>query len=318
VGLLNLQDRIEFYTRAHVLDDDGGYTKAFDEDAALGMAAKGIEVACYEWWPDLIIIVSGFFIPPTTWAVLTQRPHHVVYWATESPYEDDRQARPAELADTVVLNDPTNVDRFRTVHNPNTHYLPHSYDPDIHHPGKRRPSLTCDFGFCGTGFPSRVEFFEAVDWAGVDVKLGGNWMNLEAGSPLLPFLTDPAGDCMDNVRTADLYRSARISANLYRKEHSEGGHSDGWAMGPREVELAACGTFYLREPRPEGDRLFPMLPTFTESDEFSDLLRWWLNHPGRAVEAATQARAAVVDRTFTTTAASLLRLVELSGRKRAA
>lgn len=318
VGVLNLDDRVEFYSRAHVLDDDGAYTKAFDETAALGMAAKGIEVACYEWWPDVVVIVSGFFIPPTTWAVLSQRPHHVVYWCTESPYEDDRQERPARHVDTVILNDPTNVGQFVRDINPNTHYLPHSYDPDVHHPGKRRPSLACDFGFVGTGFPSRVEFFEAVDWDGISVKLGGNWLSLEEGSPLTGFLHDEPGDCMDNLTTADLYRSARVSANLYRREHSDNAHADGWAMGPREVELAACGTFFLRDPRPEGDRLLSALPTFTDSQEFSDKLRWWLAHPELAADAARLARAAIVDRTFTNTAAQLLRIVEAAGTRRAA
>lgn len=33
-------------------------------------------------------------------------------------------------------------------------------------------------------------------------------------------------------------------------------------------KLAACGTFFARDPRPEGDELFPMLPTFTDPGEF--------------------------------------------------
>jgi len=318
VGVFNLDDRIEFYTRAHVQQDDGTYTKAFSDNDAMLMAAKGIETVCYEWWPDVVIVVSGFFIPPQVWGVLTRRPHHVVYWCTESPYEDDRQGQPGRYVDTVVLNDPTNLDQFVADINPNTHYIGHSYDPDVHHRGGRRPSLACDFGFVGTAFPSRIDFFEAVNWDGINVKLAGNWQGLEPSSPLTPFLHDEPDRCMDNIVTADLYRSCRVSANLYRKEHSEHGHAEGWAIGPREIELAACGTFFLREPRPEGDALFPMLPTFTESDEFSDKLRWWLARPELAAEAATQACAVIADRTFTNTAAELLRIVERVGTRRAA
>jgi spore maturation protein CgeB len=318
VGVFNLDDRLEFYTRAHIQNDDGEYKQAFTNEAAIEMAAKGIETMCYEWWPDIIVVVSGFFIPPTVWGVLSQRPHHVVYWATESPYEDDRQGRPGRYVDTVVLNDPTNLDQFRAEINPNTHYFPHSYDPAIHRPGKPSKRLACDFGFVGTGFPSRVDFFEAVNWDGINAKFGGNWRWLEEGSPLNPFLLHAAGDCMSNNVTASLYRSSRASANLYRKEHSDEAHADGWAMGPREVELAACETFFLREPRPEGDQLFPQLPTFEESDEFSDKLRWWLAHPQLAADAARAARAAIADRTFTNTAARLLRVVDAFGTKRAA
>ena len=152
VAELNLSDRLEFYARAEIKGGDDIYVKAFSDDAAVAMAAKGIEAALYEWWPDVVVIVSGFFVPPALWGLLSKRPHHVVYWATESPYEDDRQGRGARFADTVILNDPTNLDQYRADINERTFYLPHSYDPDIHHPGNGDPDH--DFVFVGTGFPS--------------------------------------------------------------------------------------------------------------------------------------------------------------------
>jgi hypothetical protein len=81
-------------------------------------------------------------------------------------------------------------------------------------------------------------------------------------------------------------------------------------MGPREVELAACGSFFMREPRGEGDDLFPMLPTFTTPAEFESQLRWWLAHPQERKAAAVAAQAAIADRTFTNTAARLLSIVD--------
>lgn len=309
VATLNLDDRLDFYAGAYV-QRNGEFVKAFEREAAFEMAAKGIEVACYEFWPDIVIIMTGWYIPPITWGILAKRPHHTVLWCTESPYEDDRQARPARYADTVILNDPTNLDRFRIDVNPNTYYLPHSYDPDVHHPGKAVPDLACDFGWVGTAFPSRLEFFEAVDWSDIDVKVGGQWRWMAPDSPLRGALVHDIDQCMDNTQTADLYRSAKVSANLYRKEHSDGGHADGWAMGPREVELAACGTFFLREPRGEGDELFPMLPTFSDPGEFGDLVRYYVKHDAARIQGAERARAAIVDRTFKNTTAELLRLTE--------
>lgn len=310
VASLNLDDRLEFYSSAYLKQTDGTYQKALSVEAAYTMAAQGIEIACYEAWPDIVIVVSGWFIPPKVWGVLHERPHHVVYWGTESPYEDDRQAQAARYVDTVILNDPVNLDWYRDKINANTFYLPHSYDPDIHYPGPADPDLICDFGFTGTGFPSRIEFLEAVDWANIDVKLGGNWKYLEEDSPLLPYLIHDREQCMPNRVTADLYRSAKIGANLYRKEHSIDATADGWAMGPREVELAACGAFFLREPRGEGDEVLSMLPTFTNSDEFSEQLHWWLAHPNERVEVAAAARAAILDRTFKHTVSNLLQIVE--------
>lgn len=312
VGTYNLDERLEFYTRAHVRQDDGTYTKAFDDQAAVELAAIGLENICYEWWPDVVVIVSGFFIPPRLWDVFRHRPHHVVYYCTESPYEDDRQANGARYADTVILNDPTNLDWFRGEVNKRTFYMPHSYDPDVHHPGSGAP--TCDFAFVGTGFPSRIAWLERVDWSGIDVKLGGHWKGLTDDSPLARFVVHDRAECMDNTDAADLYRSARASANLYRKETSEGGTADGWAMGPREVELAACGTFFFREPRGEGDTLFPLLPHLPSVDEFGDHLRWWLSHDRQRQRAIDGARMAILDRTFKNSAARLLELIESAGR----
>jgi spore maturation protein CgeB len=69
-------------------------------------------------------------------------------------------------------------------------------------------------------------------------------------------------------------------------------------MSPREVELAACGTPYLAEPRGENRAVLPMMPTFTDPDDFGRKLRWWLAHPDERLEVAEAAREAVADRTF--------------------
>ena len=77
-------------------------------------------------------------------------------------------------------------------------------------------------------------------------------------------------------------------------------------MGPREVELAACGTFYLTEPRGENRQVLPMVPTFTGPGDFELQLRWYLAHPKARDEITRAARAAIADRTFTHHAGQLL------------
>jgi spore maturation protein CgeB len=303
----NLDDRLNFYTSAHVKTPDGDWRRALEYNAACRLAAKGIEQACYEWWPHVVIIMSGFFIPPDVIRLMRERGHHVVIWGTESPYEDARQAELAMHADTLIVNDPTNLEQLRCAQ-PRTWYIPHSYDPAIHHPDGRK-GREVDFAFVGTGYPSRVEFFEKVDWDGITASISGNWRNIAYDSPIRRFLPDEPDQCVNNSDAAAIYRSTRVAANLYRKEAQADGLSDGWAMGPREVELAACGTFFAREPRGEGDELLWMLPTFTEPAELGDIIRFYLNHPEQRRELAKQARAAVADRTFKNAAAELLRLV---------
>jgi spore maturation protein CgeB len=314
VADVNLDDRLDFYEQSYIKTPAGEYVKAVSTENAVRMAAKGIETACYEVWPEVVILTSGFFVTPETLAVLRRRPHHVVLWCTESPYEDSRQLNFAPYVDTIILNDPTNIEQFRQV-NARTFYLPHSFDPDIHHPG---PSdQRSDFAWVGTGFPSRMDFFEQVEWKDLRVVLGGMWRGLDPDSPLRRYLlSDDLEECCDNATAADLYRGCTVSANLYRKESTDVDHSDGWAMGPREVELAATGTFFLREPRGEGDDLLNMLPTFREPGEFSELLHYYVAHAAKARDLGAQARAAVADRTFTKTTARLLDLIDSSAVSR--
>lgn len=304
VGDFNFDDRLDFYASAQI-DKDGDVRKAFDREGAVRLAAKGILSTCYEFWPDVVLVVSGFFVPDETIDIIRSRGHKAVLLCTESPYEDDRQIAKAARFDLVLVNDPTNLDKFRAVQ-PETYYVPHAYSPARHHPGPASPDMACDFAFVGTGFPSRVEFFESIDWTGLDVTLAGSWSALSDDSPLVKFIAHRRDWCIDNAEAAELYRSAKTSLNLYRREANDAALEKGWAMGPREVELAACGSFFLRDPRPEGDELFPMLPTFTEAAEVRPLLDWWLAHDIERGEAAMKAQAAIADRTFAANAAWLL------------
>lgn len=300
----NLGDRLRFYTHA-MLEVDGELRNAFQYEAACELAAKGLESVCYEWWPDIVIVVSGFFVPPSVYKVMRARKHHVVLLCTESPYEDNRQVMMADSADTVILNDPTNLDEFLD-YNPRTIYVPHGYDPEVHKPGPVRPELASDFAFVGTGYPSRIEFLEQVGWGDLNVRLEGHWREVRDNSPLRPFCPTDLTQCIDNSDAVDIYRSTKVSANLYRKEAGSPELAEGWSVGPREVELAACGTFFLREPRGEGDELFPMLPTVTSPADFGEQVQWWATHDSERLAAAELARKAVADRTFDANAARLL------------
>jgi hypothetical protein len=214
----------------------------------------------------------------------------------------------AQHCDLVLLDDPTNLERFREV--TRAEYFPQCYRPGVHRPGPPVDDMACDLGFVGTGFPSRVRFFEALDLRGIDTILAGNWQLLHEASPLRPFVVHKLDECLDNERAADLYRSARVGLNLYRREASQAATAAGVATGVREVEMAACGLLFLRDPRPEGDELLAMLPTFGSPEEAGEQLRWWLAHDDDREAAARKACEAVADRTFDALAARLLRLLD--------
>lgn len=297
VANANFAARLEWYERA---------CKSMDQttEEAVNLACESVRSFVSDMWPDVVIVTSGFYINNLSLDVFRAHGHKVVMLHTESPYEDDRQLKRAEHVDVNVLNDPTNIDRFPK----GTIYLPHSYDPDIHHPGPSAAPPT-DFAMVGTGYPSRIEYLEAVDWTGIDALLAGNWQDVTDDSPLYPLLGHARDECYPNELAADLYRSTRSSLNLYRKEATHADLVEGWAMGPREVELAACGTFYLTEERGENREVLPMIPTISGPDDFAEQLRWWLDHDTERDKAAQKALAAVADRTFHTSARRLLQQI---------
>lgn len=320
VACFNMDDRLALYDNA--LLEVSGETgpngemklrKALVGDQAKELAVNGLAAMMWKVRPHVLLVVSGFFVPTELLDQARRYGTRVVVLHTEEPYEVQRELALAAHADLNLINDPTHIERFLQV--APTVYSPHCYRPTVHHPGPGDPKLAADLAFVGTGFGSRRWFFEQLHAAGalegLDVLLAGNWQGVTEASPLRSYLA--SGDpekCCDNTETAQIYRSAGMSLNLYRREFDDGGQAEGVAMGPREVEMAACGTFFLRDPRPEGDEVLGMLPRFADPGEAGDLIRWWHAHPDQRAAAAAAAREAIADRTFLQSATQLLRLFD--------
>jgi hypothetical protein len=315
----NLNDRLIFYSSA-LLDtgekDEEGHQivrQAMTHEQAWAAATQGLTHACYTFWPDVILFVSAFFMTAPILMTLRQRGHKLVVLHTESPYQDDEQLVRGSLAHLNLLNDPVNLARFRQ--DGPAEYMPHAYRPAQHHPryGPVDPAKASDLCFIGTAFRSRIEFFEAMDLAGIDVLIGGNdWGSISPDSPLAPFVGSGLGnpDCVDNTQATDLYQHAKAGINFYRREAEVTWTGEAYAMGPREVEMAATGLFFLRDPRGESDEVFGgILPSFDSPADASEKLRWWLAHDAEREEAARKARAAIAGRTF---AANVRRFLELA------
>ncbi len=324
VESFNSDDRIQFYGHALISTGDTDETghplvrRAMSDSDALRMAMQGISHAAFTFWPDVVLFVSGFFVTPGIMGLLQQRRMKVVLLATESPYQEKMQLDRAQCSDITLLNDPVNIEQYRDL-GITAEYAPHAYRPNIHYPRGTYepvvPDLNADLAFIGTGFASRVDFFERMDLTGLDVLLGGCWPMAQHSS-LRQYMGHDIEECVPNDEAAEVYRNAKCGINFYRREYDEadtpedGIHATPWAMGPREIEQAACGMFYLRDPRAEGDEVLDMLPTFSGPEDAGEQLRWWLAHPDEREQAALKAREAVADRTFTSNAKRLLKLLD--------
>jgi hypothetical protein len=309
----NLDRRLSFYDQALLADDltdaDGRQAvhKALTREQAIELAANGILSACYQTWPDVVMAVSAFFTPSWMLEVIRARNHKIVMLFTESPYQDGMQLEMAKFADISLVNDPVNLTAYGE-HGPAA-YMPHAYRPAVHYPASS-PAREYDLAFVGTGFPSRVRFFEQMNLQGLRTRFEGVWMDLPPESPLRNWADFSQDGCVGNAETAAIYRSSRTGINFYRREAEDAHTGEGWACGPREIEMAACGLWFARDPRPESDNLFPMLPAFSSPQEASEHVRWAVTHEAAREKAAVAARKAIAGRTFDSHAKTLLAMLD--------
>jgi spore maturation protein CgeB len=324
----NTNDRLSFYGHVRMPEHDKEACTHCEQvptrqavtsnEGIMTLAMDGLYKELYRFWPDVVFFVSGFYMTAPMLQVIRTRRHKIVILHTESPYQDDEQMMRGQFADLNLLNDPVNIAAWRDMDIP-VAYMPHAYDPDVHFPAAKR-DYEADFTFIGTMFRSRAEFFSKMDFADLDVAFGGAGWDTglddypELIKPLLKYLGHPLGHCVDNDETARMYRAARVGINFYRREGESTYKGDGWAMGPREVEMAACGLFFLRDPRPESDEVFDgILPKFSSPAEASESLRWWLKNDSAREEMAGRAYERIAARTFDNNARAAAALMEEAG-----
>lgn len=306
----NYGDRLLWYEQVSLPVDGSrdAYDHALTLDEAQQLASKGIEAAMFEVWPDIVWFTAGGHIPKEIFHLARERHFTVVIHHTESPYEDDRQAVLAAegCADLHLINDPTNLDAWREWA-PNTWYVPHAYRPSLHHPYPPPPQKQ-DVVWVGSMWAERFMWWERFVKSAPDlsVRLAGNFTNAREHHPLLDLVVHDHDDCCDNDRAARLYSTAKVGLNIYRKSAERQELAYGWAMGPRELEMAACRLFFATEPRGENAEVLPMLPTFTTPEEAAEQARWWASHDKERDETAAAAQAAVAGRTFKNHAAKVL------------
>lgn len=251
---------------------------------------------------DWVLVVSGMYVPLMIVELFKRAGIRVALLLTESPYDDEQQAKWAAAADVVWTNERISVPYLRRVQ-PETHYLPHVYDAARHGPEPPDENVPAhDVLFVGTAFQERVEILSAVDWAGigVDLALYGNWDTLSDGHPLTKWVK---GDVIPNEQAVALYRRAAINLNIYRTSKGFGEDAPrivgAESLNPRALELAACGAFFLSDDRAESREVFgDLVPTFKDASELEALIVRYLNDPAERARRAAKLPQCVAGRTF--------------------
>ena len=99
-------------------------------DAIYDAGVKALEMSLRNR-TDWVIVVSAMYLHPDVIVMMRRAGLKICVLFTESPYEDEKQARVASIANVCFTNERTSVEYLRSA-NPNVFYLPHAYSPARH------------------------------------------------------------------------------------------------------------------------------------------------------------------------------------------
>jgi spore maturation protein CgeB len=255
--------------------------------------------------PDVVIVVSAMYLHPDILVLLRRAGIRVAILFTESPYDDERQARLVPWADVCWTNERTSAAAM------GIRYLPHAWAPDVHQPACDEDAdvPAHDVVFVGTGFQERIDLLSRMTFGALDVGIYGTWNLIGPRSHLRSYLR---GGYVSNAKAAALYRRAKIGLNLYRQSMGFGKdapritHAE--SLNPRAYELAATGCFTISDARAEVAEVFgDLVPTFETPDQASELLQQWAHDDRGRAAVAAQLPSAVATATWHTRAQHVIR-----------
>ena len=287
---------LAFYDKAleHWQSHNPDY-KTSVEDAPF-YASQHLIPAVIDFRPDVVLIVSGSALHRRAYDLLYKLGIPVSLLLTESPYEDEIQAKfveqgcvshafTNEILSVEWLNDKTGVE---------VTYLPHSFDPDVHKPIEVNGDYVSDVFFHGTLWPERQKLFDKLSDLPYNVRLTG--LNVIDPTEKSVFI--------DNADLARFYNGTQICLNHHRTIKSrETGHitiGEAESIGPRAYEIAACGAFQLCDgTRLELNRIFgDSVPTYTDAKDLRIKIEYFMSNESERQELARLSQERVKGCTF--------------------
>lgn len=255
--------------------------------ASSGLVERALQRRCTD-----VLVVSAMYLQPDRIELCRRAGLRVWMLCTESPYDLPHEARVAELCNGVWTNERCSVDILKAS-NPNAAYLPHAYRPGVHDRALMGLEPAYDVLFVGTFFDERVQWFESIDWSGVNLALYGMTETIPKRSPLTQYIR---GGIVNNEQAVDLMQRARITINFFRSAPQGLGAE---SLNPRCYEAPMSGTCLVSDYRAELPEVFgPSVPVITSPQQAGDVIRDLLSNTARRQSLAASARAAVAPATW--------------------
>lgn len=256
---------------------------------------------------DFVLIVTGLLHHPRVFEHFKTLEIPTVLIFTESPYNDEMLADILPLPDVVFTNDLNSVEPFRKV-NPNSFYMPHSYNPSMHHPSNGEElgeEYRHEVFFLGSLYEERKALFEELarcyegsarlDIVGTSMDKKGRMTGEMINDELIKHYWGSQIVLSPNRTTADYFAKTQIE-------------TEAWSMGPRVYEVAACGAFQLTDnSRGELQEVFgDVIPIYRDGAGLAKMVAHFLEEEGEREALALMARKEVAPCTFENRARHIL------------
>jgi len=282
----------------------------FKNESWQSAASKQLVIQAVHDQPDIVLMISGMQYHPHAFELLRKLKVPIVLILTESPYLDSRQALVINRGGVALafVNDKVSVEPLSGLGCPVV-YLPHSYDPAIHHNGAGDEDYETGVYFCGTLWPERREMFSGL----ISDRRS---LQEEFDAYIHGPGTHRGGyEVISNAENADWYRNTKIALNHHRRTMGDFRVDEGrlkddaaWSINPRTYEIAACGAFQLCDDgRPELREIFgDSVATYADNEDLLDKVRYYLSRDAERQQMATRANELVKDCAFANRAREIL------------
>ncbi len=236
----------------------------FDESFAIGMAkeitSNMIHKAVLHYQPDLVVMLNGDVLDPTTVKVLKKLGQRVICWQVDDPYTIDKTAILSPFLEKIFSVDRSCLPHYRQSGCKNVEYLPLGFIESIYFKQSVEEKYHSDLCFIGTPFIGsyRVKILDELIPFLIENKIhfkiigthvhGQSWANsLKNYALAKEFISE---DFVSPEETAKYYNGAKIVLNIHRDSFfgpvdANQNQIEATSLNERAFNIGACGAFQI-------------------------------------------------------------------------
>ena len=318
----DLRQRLQFYTDALKAKVEGT-NKKVSIDQVYDVACQGLLAATLHQMPDMILYITGQYIPPGIPALIRERFPSVkqVVWYTESPYMMAHEIIRTPMFDYVFTNDKVCEPIYKRYHpDKNAFYLPTAYNDKLEWDVELRRweqiVFSSELFFVGSEVPGRLEFLRelcAILEGDINFKIFGAFPSADVGhAPELSKFYSPK--TLNKFEVAKYIKKADITLNHFRKNESKRivrNHKTGesvieevepYSLSPRVYEIMATGGFCLTQYRPEFDDLDMQdgrdIVFYNDARDCAEKVLYYRDNPEERIKIQRAGKEKIIEHTY--------------------